>query len=401
MARQSPPMNGERHPRTLVFGLKSITRAICFGARSLLIILALTLASGCSHGSEQQGFGARSAVPVLAAKAEEKTVANALHAIGRVEAYSTVNVKSMVGGQITEVHFKQGDEVKQGDLLFTIDPRPYEAALLQAEATLKRDAALAVRADADEKRYAYLAKQGVGSRQQYDQAHADAAAADALVAADQAAVETAKLNLAYTSIRSPLDGRTGDLLVHAGNVIKANEDNPMVVINQVRPVYVDFSIPEQNLPDVREYVAERKLPVEAVIPGQQQHVERGELTFIDNTVDRTTGTINLKGTFTNQDAKLWPGEFVNTTLVLNELPNTIVVPSQAIQTGQDGSYVFVINSAMKAETRPVVIGQSIDGETVVERGLKAGEMVVTDGQLRLIPGATVAIKHGLTGGAES
>ena len=360
-------------------------------------MLAIALAAACSHGSEQQGFGARSAVPVLAAKAEEKTVANALHAIGRVEAFSTVNVKSMVGGQITEVHFKQGDEVKQGDLLFTIDPRPYQAALLQAEADLARDAALATRADADEKRYAYLLKQGVGSHQQYDQAHADAGAADALVAADKAAVETAKLNLAYTSIRSPINGRSGDLLVHAGNVIKANEDNPMVVINQVRPVFVNFSIPEQNLPAVREYVAERKLRVEASIPGQQQTPEHGELTFIDNTVDRTTGTINLKGTFTNQDGKLWPGEFVNTTLVLSELPNTIVVPSQAIQTGQDGSYVFVINAAMKVETRPVVIGQSIDGQTVVERGLKAGEMVVTDGQLRLIPGATVAIKHGLTG----
>jgi membrane fusion protein, multidrug efflux system len=384
-----------------MFCLKSITRAHGLGTRAFLIIFAVAFAAACSHGSEEQGFGPRSAVPVLAAKAEEKTVANALHAIGRVEAFSTVNVKSMVGGQVTEVHFKEGDEVKQGDLLFTIDPRPYDAALLQAEANLKRDAALAVRADADEKRYAYLLKQDVGSHQQYDQAHADAAAADALVAADKAAVETAKLNLAYTSIRSPIDGRTGGLLVHAGNVIKANEDNPMVVINQVRPVYVDFSIPEQSLPAVREYIAERKLPVEVSIPNQQQSSERGELTFIDNTVDRTTGTINLKGTFSNTDGRLWPGEFVNTTLVLNELPNTVVVPSQAIQTGQDGSYVFVINSSMKAETRQVVIGESIDGETVVERGLKAGEMVVTDGQLRLIPGATVAIKHGLTGGVES
>ncbi len=379
-------------------GLKSIARTLSFIARLVLIVCAASIALACSHGSEPQGFGPRSAVPVLAAKAEEKTVANALHAIGRVEAFSTVNVKSMVGGQITEVHFKEGDEVKQGDLLFTVDPRPYQAALLQSEANLARDVALATRADADEKRYAFLLKQGVGSHQQYDQAHADAASADALVAADKAALETAKLNLAYTSIRSPIEGRTGDLLVHAGNVIKANEDNPMVVINQIRPVYVDFSIPEQNLPEVRAYVAERKLPVDAALPGRQETSERGELTFIDNTVDRTTGTINLKGTFSNGDSKLWPGEFVNTTLLLNELPNTIVVPSQAIQTGQDGSYVFVINSAMKAETRPVVIGQSIDGETVVERGLKAGEMVVTDGQLRLIPGATVAIKHGLTGG---
>jgi multidrug efflux system membrane fusion protein len=364
--------------------------------RFAITLAAVLLAAGCSRGSDERGFG-HEAVPVLAAKAVEKTVANQVHAIGRVEAFSTVNVKSQVGGQITEVHFKEGQSVKKGDLLFTIDPRPFEAALLQAQANLARDAAQAKKSDADERRYAFLLKQGVGSRQQYDQAQADSGAADAAVAADKAAVETTKLNLAYTEIRSPIDGRTGDLLVHAGNVIKANEDNPMVVINQVRPLYVDFSVPEQKLAEIREYVSERTLPVFASIPGQQQKPETGALSFIDNTVDRQTGTINIKGTFENADNRLWPGQFVDTTLVLSEQPHTVVVPSQAVQTGQDGSYVFVINGQMKAETRPVVIGSSADGETVVERGLKQGETVVTDGQLRLIPGVPVTIKTGLGG----
>jgi membrane fusion protein, multidrug efflux system len=365
-------------------------------AKLAFALAAVLLAIGCSRGPDEHTFG-REAVPVLAAKAVEKTVANQVHAIGRVEAFSTVNVKSQVAGQIMAVHFKEGDSVKQGDLLFTIDPRPFQAALLQAQANLARDAAQARKSDADEQRYAFLLKQGVGSRQQFDQAQAEAGAADAAVEADKAAVQTAKLNLAYTEIRSPIDGRTGDLLVHAGNVIKANEDNPMVVINQVRPIYVDFSLPEQKLAEVREYVSERKLPVYVSIPGQQQKPETGVLSFIDNTVDRQTGTINIKGTFDNAANLLWPGQFVDTTLVLSEQPHTIVIPSQAVQTGQDGSYVFVINGKMKAETRPVVIGTSADGETVVERGLKPGETVVTDGQLRLIPGASVTIKTGLGG----
>ena len=357
-------------------------------------LAAILFVAACSHDADEHAFG-REAVSVLAAKAVEKTVASQVRAIGRVEAFSTVNVKSQVPGQITEVHFQQGQDVKKGDLLFTIDPRPFQAALLQAQANLARDVAQAKKADADSERYAFLLKQGVGSRQQYDQAVADAGAADAAVAADKAAVETARLNLAYTQIRSPIDGRTGDLLVHAGNVIKANEDNPMVVINQVRPVYVDFAIPEQKLPALREYISERKLPVSVSIPGQQQAPEKGELSFIDNTVDRTTGTINLKGTFPNANGRLWPGEFVDATLVLSEQPHTIVVPSQAIQTGQDGSYVFVIDHAMKVAIRPVVVGTSESGETVVERGVKAGETVVTDGQLKLMPGASVVIKSGL------
>ncbi len=214
--------------------------------------------------------------------------------------------------------------------------------------------------------------------------------------ADEAAVQTARLNLEYTEIRAPIDGRTGDLLVHAGNLVKPDADTAMVVINQVHPVYVAFAIPEQKLPDVREFMAEHKLAVQVSLPGQQGPTESGELTFVDNSVDAKTGTINLKGQFTNADARLWPGEFVNTILVLREHPGAILVPSQAVQTGQQGSFVFVVQPDMKAAIRPIVIGESIDNQTVVTSGLKAGETVVTDGQLRLIPGATVTIKSGLS-----
>jgi membrane fusion protein, multidrug efflux system len=364
--------------------------------------LALIAIAGCSHGPADT-FGERDAVPILAAKVEQKTVSDTIRAIGRVEAFSTVDVKAQISGQVMQVHFRQGQDVKQGDLLFTIDPRPFDAALHQAEANLGKDRAQYKQAAADERRYATLLKQGVGSRQQYDQVEATAGALSASMEADEAAIQTARLNLEYCTIRAPIDGRTGDLLVHAGNLVKPDADTAMVVINQVHPVYVDFAIPEQKLPDVREFIAEHKLPVTVSLPGQQGPTQSGELSFVDNAVDAKTGTINLKGQFANSDSRLWPGEFVNATLVLREHPDAILVPSQAIQTGQQGSFVFVVQPDLKAAIRPIVIGESIDNQTVVTSGLKAGETVVTDGQLRLIPGATVTIKSGLNaeGGATS
>jgi membrane fusion protein, multidrug efflux system len=351
--------------------------------------------AGCSHGPEDT-FGERDAVPVLAAKVVQKTVADTIRAIGRVEAFSTVDVKAQINGQVMQVHFLQGQDVKQGDLLFTIDPRPFEAALQQAQANLAKDRAQYHEAAADEQRYLTLLRENVGSRQQYDQVEATAASLSASMQADEAAVQTARLNLEYTEIRAPIDGRTGDLLVHAGNLVKPDADTAMVVINQVHPVYVDFSIPEQKLPDVREFMAEQKLAVQVSLPEQEGPLESGELSFVDNSVDSKTGTINLKGEFANADSRLWPGEFVNTTLVLREHPGAILVPSQAVQTGQQGSFVFVVEPDMKATIRPVVIGESLDNQTVVTSGLKPGETVVTDGQLRLIPGATVTIKSGLS-----
>jgi len=360
-----------------------------------VLTIALIAMTGCSHGPGDT-FGEHEAVPILAAKVVEKTVSDTIRAIGRVEAFSTVDVKAQISGQVMQVHFRQGEDVKQGDLLFTIDPRPFEAALEQAQANLARDRAQYRQAAADERRYATLLKQNVGSRQQYDQVEATAGALSASMQADEAAVQTARLNLEYTEIRAPIDGRTGDLLVHAGNLVKPDADTAMVVINQVHPVYVAFAIPEQKLPDVREFMAEHKLAVQVSLPAQQGPTESGELSFVDNSVDEKTGTINLKGQFTNADARLWPGEFVNTTLVLREHPGAILVPSQAVQTGQQGSFVFVVQPDMKAAIRPIVIGESIDNQTVVTSGLKAGETVVTDGQLRLIPGATVTIKSGLS-----
>ncbi len=364
-------------------------------ATALVTTFALIATAGCSHGPADT-FGERDAVPVLAAKVVQKTVSDTIHAIGRVEAFSTVEVKAQISGQIMQVHFRQGQDVKQGDLLFTIDPRPFEAALGQAQANLLKDRAQYRQAAADEHRYSILLKESVGSRQQYDQAEATAASLSASMQADEAAVQTARLNLEYCAIRAPIDGRTGDLLVHAGNLVKPDADTAMVVINQVHPVYVDFAIPEQKLPAVREFMAERKLAVQVSLPEQQGPLESGELSFVDNTVDAKTGTINLKGQFANADSRLWPGEFVNSTLTLREHPGAILVPSQAIQTGQQGSFVFVVQPDMKAAIRPVVIGESIDNQTVVTSGLKSGETVVTDGQLRLIPGSTVTIKSGLS-----
>jgi len=340
---------------------------------------------------------------VLVAKAQRKTVATTLKAIGTVEAYSTVDVKAQVTGEVVAVHFKEGEEVRKGDVLFTIDPRPFEAALQQAEANLAKDHALELQSTADERRYSALLKERVGSQQQYDVAHATAESARASVAADQAAVQTARLNLEYATITSPIDGRVGNLLLHAGNIVKADDTTAMVVINQIHPIYVDFSVPEQSLPEVQRYMQEQKLEVDVTIPGPQRNTEHGALSFVDNSVNSQTGTIELKGVFANQDGRLWPGQFVDATLTLNERPDTITVPSEAIQTGVDGSYVFVIDGDMKAGIRPVVIGDTAQGETVIEHGLSAGETVVTDGQLRLIPGAPVTIKSrvGTTNGFTS
>jgi multidrug efflux system membrane fusion protein len=292
---------------------------------------------------------------------------------------------------LVSVHFTEGQDVKKGDLLFTIDPRPYEAALKQAEANLQRDLAQAKHAQEDARRYEFLIQKGVVARQQYDKFRTDADALEATVLADRAAAENAKIQLGYCSIHSPIDGRTGSLMIKQGNIIKA-EDINLVVINQVIPIDVSFSVPEQFLPEIRKHMASKKLQVEASSPQSDERPEKGTITFVDNAVDTSTGTIRLKGTFANREKKLWPGQFVNVVLTLTEEPNVIVVPSQAIQTGQEGQYVFVVKPDLTVESRQVVAGRTINGETVVQKGLQADERVVTDGQLRLSPGARVEIK---------
>jgi multidrug efflux system membrane fusion protein len=323
--------------------------------------------------------------------AVQKTVPVQLRAIGNVEAYSTVTVKSKVGGELVRVHFTEGQDVKKGSLLFTIDPRPYEAALKQAEANLERDVAQAKHAREDARRYESLIQKGVVPQQQYDKFSTDADALEATVLADRAAVDNAKIQLGYCTIYSPIDGRTGSLIVKQGNIIKA-EDINLVVINQIVPIDVVFSVPEQFLSEIKKYMALGKLQVEALIPVDQNRPERGVITFIDNAVDTNTGTIRLKGTFANTDRRLWPGQFVNVTLTLTTQPNAILIPSQAVQAGQEGQYVFVIKPDFTAEQRPVVTGRTLNNKTVVEKGVQAGERVVTDGQLQLVPGTKVEVK---------
>jgi len=361
------------------------------------VFLALLLSvclffSACSEGKKKPP---PPPVPVLVGTVTEKTVPVELKAIGNVEAYSTVSIKSRLAGQLVQVNFQEGQDVKEGELLFVIDPRPYEAALKQSEANLARDRALATKAKTDAGRYAELIRKQFVSQQDYDQAKATAESLAATVNADQVAVQNAKLNLSYCYIKAPITGRTGSLIAHQGNMIKENADTAMVVINQIQPIYVSFAIPQQTLAEVRKFMAAEKIPVEAIIVGQEDNPETGVLSFINNTVDTATGTIQCKGTFANPHKRLWPGLFVNVVVRLSSQPNAILVPSQAIQTSQEGQIVFVVKPDLTVEIRAVEVGRPIDGDVIVTKGLKPGERVVTDGQLRLVPGAKVEIKTGL------
>ncbi len=364
-------------------------------ARSLHLATAAALAlclAACSKGDAAGGGGGRGRPPVAvtAGRAELRDVPVELRAVGSVEAKNTVSVRAQVGGVVTQVAFQEGEDVKRGDLLFRIDPRPYRAALAQAEANLARDAAKAVSAQADAERYGGLVDKDYVTKQQAQDMTATAAAAVATLRADSALVENARLDLAYCDIRAPIPGRTGSLLIHAGNVIKAN-DAALVVINQVTPALVSFSIPERELPGIRSKARNSDLPVQVVLPDSSSTLT-GKLSFIDNAVDETTGTVLLKATFANEDRALWPGQFVDVSLRLGMEMNAVVVPSNAVQSGQDGSYVYVIKPDKTVDQRAVKVGSRVDGYTLIENGVQNGEEVVTDGQLRLVPGATVSIK---------
>jgi len=357
----------------------------------LFILSAFLMAFFLACGGKEQP-PKRPPVPVTAGTVIQKTVPVEIRVIGNVEAYSTISVKSQIEGQLIRVNFREGQDVKKGDLLFTIDPRPHEAALRQAEANLAKDASQLENAHVEVRRYEELVKKGYVAQQQYDQIKTNAAALEATVNADRAVVENARLQLKYCYIYSPINGRTGNLFANEGNLIKANADTPMVVINQVQPVYVTFSVPEQNLSEIKRHMTEGNLRVEAILSKEEENPEQGVLTFIDNAVDTATGTIKLKGTFANKGKRLWPGQFVNTVLTLTSQPDAIVVPSQSVQTGQKGQYVFIIKDDLTVEDRPVIVGRTLNGETVIEKGLQAEEKVVTDGQLRLVPGAKVEVR---------
>ena len=424
----APASGGHRKTfQTLsVLGLTSILALALGGCANSGATAAKPDAPGGSGSGRGGGRRGDVIVPVTVAKASTRDVPVEVQVIGNVEAYSTITVKALVGGQLTTVHFKEGDFVRKGEKLFDIDPRPLEAAynqavaniardqasLLQAQANLARDEANAKYQDSQAKRYGELFTAGVISKDQAEQLRASAdagaqavnadkaaiASARANIGASQATAENAKVQLSYTSIYSPIDGRTGNLTVKQGNVVTANNMD-MMTINQVEPIYVTFSVPEAQLPAIKKYMALGTLSVRSrPQDADTADEETGKLTFVDNTVDITTGTIKLKGTFPNTDHKLWPGQFVRVTLRLTTQQNAVVVPNQAIQTGQTGAFVYVVKDDKTVETRPVVSGARVGQDMVVNQGLSVGETVVIEGQLRLAPGSKVVVRDSRGGG---
>lgn len=331
-------------------------------------------------------------VPVTIGKASRRTVPVRITVIGNGEAYTTVNVKAQVDGLLQRADFREGDDVTQGQELFAIDSRPFEAALHQSEANLARDQAQLKNAQGQLERNTVLFKQGIISTDQEETFRTNQAALEATVKADQAAIENARIQVGYCLIRSPISGRTGALSIKVGNLVK-NNDAALVTINQISPLYVDFSVPEQYLDEIKRRFSAGAMPVTAAIPQDTAHPESGTLAFINNTVDTNTGTVMMKATFPNEGRRLWPGQFVNVTLTLQSLPNAVVVPSQAVQTGQNGKYVFVVKPDNSVEMRPVVAGVTDGGDTVIQQGVADGDTVVTDGQLMLMPGAHVMIRN--------
>ena len=431
-------------------------RAVSGAALLLIIALLGACSNGASEKAQAKTPAAREGVPVTIDTAVSKAVPVQIRGVGTVQAYARVTLKSQVDGEVARVHIVEGQEVKKGDLLFTLDRRPLEAALHQAEANLGRDTAqlqqseaavaqaMAAEAQAEAnlardtaqlenamtqlRRYKGLIDDGAVSKELYDQVRTNATALEATIRADEAAVtnvrasiraaqataenikavikadqamvENAQVQLGYTTIRAPMDGRTGNLLVRVGSAVKARDDSAqMLVLNQLHPIYVSFSIPEQYLPDVKKFLAAGTIRVQAIPRGQDDSPATGELTFVNNTVDSTTGTIQLKATFANQQGVLWPGQFVTVILTLTVQSDVVVIPSQAVQTGQQGQYVFVMRSDQTVESRPISVGMTLGAETVVAKGIASGEKVVTDGQLQLVPGARVQVKNAAAGGA--
>ncbi len=362
-------------------------------------------------------------VPVVVAKVTQKSIPIEVTSVGNVEPISTVSIKAQISGELLDVHFKEGDFVRKGQLLFTIDPRPYEAQvaqiqanigkdqaqLQQAEANLARDTANLEYAKAQSERYATLLQRGLiaadASEQMKTQANAlqesvraDRAAVDsvrATLVADQSALQGAKLQLNYCTIYSPIDGRTGAVMVKPGNLIKS-ADVPIVVINQVNPIYINFAVPQQYWTDVKKNLSDDVFRVRATVPQDPEHPKQGTVIFIDNAVDATTGTLHMRASFDNLANQFIPGMFVNVQLRLSEQPNAKVVPSPAVTEGPNGRFVYIVKSDNTVEMRPVVSTYAYAGESVIESGLQVGETIVTDGQTRLIAGAKIQITKNLS-----
>lgn len=360
--------------------------------------LAASLLAAC-HPKEAKGKGGRDRTAlVTVATVQEQDVPLQLKAIGNVEAYNSVAVRALVGGQLQRVHFTQGQDVRKGDRLFSLDARPQEAAVAQAEAALARDRAQERNAAEQFRRYTALFQEGGVSQEQYDQLKTNLAALRATVAADRANLDSARVQLGYATITAPLSGRTGTLMVTEGNLVKANDTTPLVVINQLSPLYVTFSVPQKDLPDLTRYRARGPIEVQAAVSGSD-FTERGTLTFVENAIDPTTGTLKLRATFQNAARRLWPGQFVKVAVTLTTLRRAVVVPARAVQTSQQGQFVYVARADDTVEARPVVEGPATDGTAVITEGLTPGERVVTDGQLQLRPGARIKVYVPETGKA--
>jgi membrane fusion protein, multidrug efflux system len=415
-----------------------------------LLLLAATGLGACSNEKAQAKAPAvREGVPVTIDTAVSKSVPVQLRAVGSVQAYASVTLKSQLDAEVAQIHIAEGQAVKKGDLLFTLDRRPWEAALRQIEANLGRDTAQLQQAEAavaqtmaaekqaeanlardaaqlenalsQARRYKGLIDEGAISKELYDQVYTNATALQAtieadkaaianarasiraaqatvenikaVIKADQAAVENARVQLGYTTIRAPMDARAGNLLVRVGSAVKARDDTAqMLVLNQIQPIYASFSVPEQYLQDIKKFLAAGTLRVQASPRGQDDSPAVGELSFVNNTVDPGTGMIQLKATFPNREGTMWPGQFVNVMLTLTVEPDRVVIPSQAVQTGQQGQYVYVLRPDSTVESRPVTAGRKIGGEVVIEKGVSPGDKVVTDGHLRLVSGTRVQVK---------
>lgn len=367
---------------------------------TVLVLAALGAAGAAvyygagTRAKEKEGAGKRppQAVPVTVAPVRTQTVPMRLPAIGNVEAFATVSLKARVDGQIVAVLFKEGEPVTKGEVLFRIDPRSFEAALRQAEANASRDRASRDQARSQANRYEELLAKNFISKEAYAQIRTNAEIAEATANASQAALENARLNLEYCTIRAPIDGYVGKVLLQAGNLVRANDATPLVVINQVRPIYVNFAVAEQNLPAIRKHVARGALRVEASSSGASAATASGQLVFVDNAVDANTGTVRMRARFENQDLALWPGQFVGVSLRLYEQKDAVVVPSPAIQTGPEGEYVYLVREDSTVEARKVSVERTEGDLAVVARGLAPGERVVTTGQLRLGPNTKVQIR---------
>lgn len=353
----------------------------------------LLVLSGCTDRGDTPPAQDQ-AVPVVVAQVTRKAIPVNLTAIGTGQAFKTVSVESQVAGIVKELHYRPGQYVHQGDLLVTLDDRPFLSTVAQAQANLTRDKAQAQLEQAEVSRYKQLYDSGIVPREQYDQYLATDSSANATVAADEAALETAKIQLSYSSIYAPISGVTGAQLVYPGAAVKANDVPVLVVINQVSPIYVNFSVPQQYLGAIKEFMARGQLPVQA-IPRGDSRAELGSLTFVNNAVDATTGTIQLMATFANTDHRLWPGQFSDVTLRLAQQENALVVPSQTVQTGQEGDYVFVVRPDKTVNVQKVKVGRTVNGVTEILDGLQQGQTVVTDGQIRLVAGTKVYFTNSL------